>query len=291
MRRQEVQVVAGPTIDTAEIGAADSDRICQHRHEHRLQLARRRTDDTQHLRCCGLLLQGLPQFIEQPRILNGDDGLIGEGLEKRNLLIRKRFNFGTSNLDCSNRHSLAQQWNTSHRPMSLPLRHGASFGKFLGLRLEIKYVDRPPLENGAACNTPTRARETNADFSRNRTPVGGRTQVLPVELENRHVVCFAEARRTPDDNLQHGLEFGRRSADDFENLRCRRPLFQRLVSSRVSRATSVSWPAADELRRRTAFGALRRFRATVLRRRVLTGSPPALERRLIAFPSAQDEAS
>jgi len=40
---------------------------------------------------------------------------------------------------------------------------------------------------------------------------------------------------------------------------------------------------------RTAFGALRRFSVTVLRRRVLTGSPPALERRLIA-PSAQDKA-
>jgi hypothetical protein len=39
------------------------------------------------------------------------------------------------------------------------------------------------------------------------------------------------------------------------------------------------------------FGALPRFRAAVLRRRVLTGSPPALERRLIASPEAQDKAS
>jgi hypothetical protein len=35
---------------------------------------------------------------------------------------------------------------------------------------------------------------------------------------------------------------------------------------------------------RPAFGALLRFRAAVLRRRVLTGTPPALERRLIASP-------
>jgi hypothetical protein len=59
----------------------------------------------------------------------------------------------------------------------------------------------------------------------------------------------------------------------------------------VSRATSVSWLAAEGLRRRTAFGASRRFSVTVLRRRVLTGSPPALERRLIAFPKGQDKAS
>jgi hypothetical protein len=60
--------------------------------------------------------------------------------------------------------------------------------------------------------------------------------------------------------------------------------------SRVSRATSVSWPAGG-LRRTAAFGALLRFRAAVLRRRVLTGSPPALERRLIASPETQDKAS
>jgi hypothetical protein len=60
--------------------------------------------------------------------------------------------------------------------------------------------------------------------------VGGCTQVLPVQLENRHVVCFAEARRTPDDDVQHRLEFGRRSADDSKNFRCRRPLFKRLVT-------------------------------------------------------------
>jgi hypothetical protein len=48
-----------------------------------------------------------------------------------------------------------------------------------------------------------------------------RTQVLPVKFENDHVGCFTEARRTPDDDLQRGLEFGQRSADDFKNLRCR----------------------------------------------------------------------
>jgi hypothetical protein len=95
--------------------------------------------------------------------------------------------------------------------------------------LEVDYVDRPPLENDAACNTPTRARETKADFYRNHPPVGGRTQVLPVEFENGHVVGFAEARRTLDDNLQHGLELGRRSADDLQDLGRRRLPLERLI--------------------------------------------------------------
>jgi hypothetical protein len=87
-----------------------------------------------------------------------------------------------------------------------------------------------PLENGAACNTPARARETSADILQNRTPMGGYSYVLPVDFKNGHVDRFAEARRTPGDNLQHGLEVGRRSADDLENLRCRRLLFERLVT-------------------------------------------------------------
>jgi hypothetical protein len=63
------------------------------------------------------------------------------------------------------------------------------------------------------------------------------------------------------------------------------------LNSRVSRAMFVSLPTADELRRRTSFGAAPVLRATFLRRRALTGSPPALGRRLIASPYARDKAS
>jgi hypothetical protein len=118
----------------------------------------------QHLRGRCLLLQRLPQFIEQPRILNGDNGLGGKRFEKRNLLIRKWFNLGTSKHNCSDRHPLAQQRRAKDRPVSQPLRERASFGKFLRLSLEINYMDRPSLENDAACDSPTRARETNADI-------------------------------------------------------------------------------------------------------------------------------
>jgi hypothetical protein len=88
----------------------------------------------------------------------------GEGLEKRNLPIRKRMSFGASKLNCSDRHPLAQQRRAKDRVVSQPLREGASFGKFLRLSLEINYMDRPSLENDAACDMPTRARETNADI-------------------------------------------------------------------------------------------------------------------------------
>src|SRR5262249_23359030 len=61
--------------------------------------------------------------------------------------------------------------------------------------------------------------------------------------------------------------------------------------SRVSRATSVSSLGTKEPRAPTDSGALRRFGVTALWRCDLADLPPALERRLIAFPKAQDKAS
>jgi hypothetical protein len=51
--------------------------------------------------------RALAQLVQQPRVLDSDHGLVGEGPKKRNLLIRKRINFGTSKLNCSDRHSVA----------------------------------------------------------------------------------------------------------------------------------------------------------------------------------------
>jgi hypothetical protein len=66
----------------------------------RLQLARRARDNFQHLGGRRLLLQGfaqiiraLPQLVEEPRVLDGDDGLGGEILDKLDLLIGERPDF------------------------------------------------------------------------------------------------------------------------------------------------------------------------------------------------------
>ena len=79
---------------TNPCGALD-DRI-----EHRLHVRGRAADDAEHLGCCRLMLQGLAQFriallqfLEQADVLDGDDRLVSESLEKRNLLIRKWTNF------------------------------------------------------------------------------------------------------------------------------------------------------------------------------------------------------
>ena len=62
--------------------------------KHRLHVRRRAADDTEHLGRCGLMLQGLAQFriallqfFEQPHVLDGDDGLVRKGFEKRDLFL------------------------------------------------------------------------------------------------------------------------------------------------------------------------------------------------------------
>ena len=81
----------------AELGLANARGVGQHGLEHRLQLARRAADDLEHLGGRRLLLQRLGQLararlhlLEQPRVLDGDDGLVGEGLEQFDLAVRER---------------------------------------------------------------------------------------------------------------------------------------------------------------------------------------------------------
>ena len=38
-------------------------------------------------------MQGFAEFVEEARVLNGDNRLIGEGLDKFDLLARERSNF------------------------------------------------------------------------------------------------------------------------------------------------------------------------------------------------------
>ena len=87
--------VAKPTV--AELGAADARRIFQHGTETPAPVARRAGDDLQHLGGRGLLLQrlaeivgALAQFVEQPRVLDGDHGLRGEILHQLDLLVGER---------------------------------------------------------------------------------------------------------------------------------------------------------------------------------------------------------
>src|SRR4029079_2193236 len=64
--------------------------------EHRLHVRGRSADDPEYFRRCRLVFEGLTQFgvalldfFKQADVLDGDDGLVGKGLEKSYLLFRE----------------------------------------------------------------------------------------------------------------------------------------------------------------------------------------------------------
>ena len=73
-----------------EGGPAQPHRLFQHRIEHRRQIAGRGVDDLQHLGGRGLLFQRLALFGHQPRVLDRDHRLIGEGADKFDLPVGER---------------------------------------------------------------------------------------------------------------------------------------------------------------------------------------------------------
>ena len=82
--------------------------IFRHHIQYRLDIRWRAGDHAQNLARRRLLLQRFGQlaiasieFVEQPDVLDGDDRLASEGLEKFDLLIGKRANFGAADQDRS----------------------------------------------------------------------------------------------------------------------------------------------------------------------------------------------
>ena len=97
-------------IDPTHLCRALDDRI-----EYRLYVRGRTADDAEHLGSGRLMLKGLAQFCvalldlrEQPHVLDGDDGLICKGFEKRDLLVGERSDFRAANQDRSNRNTFPQ---------------------------------------------------------------------------------------------------------------------------------------------------------------------------------------
>ena len=83
--------------------------------KHRLHVIRRTGDHLQDVGGGGLPLQRFPGLVEQPHILDGDHGLIGEGPDQFDLLWRKRVNSGSAQSDRANWPPLPHQRHAEYR--------------------------------------------------------------------------------------------------------------------------------------------------------------------------------
>ena len=91
---RDIQPFTVPAIDVAEARAADANSVFEHRRKNRFKLAGRAGYNAQHFRRRRLLLQRFRQLLrtllfglEQPRVLDGDHGLVGEALLEGKLIV------------------------------------------------------------------------------------------------------------------------------------------------------------------------------------------------------------
>jgi hypothetical protein len=129
----------------AELGSANADRIRQHGFEHRLELARRAGDRPQDLAGRRLLLQRLgeivgtlAQLVEQPGVLDGDDGLGGKVLDQFDLLVGEGANLLAVDDDRADNLVSPQQRHDDVRPCPTQ-SDGRRTGQF---RRRIRLLDR-----------------------------------------------------------------------------------------------------------------------------------------------------
>src|SRR5262249_26211828 len=104
-------------LDSTLVGRAKPSGRLRQRVQHRRKIEGRSRNDLENVRGRRLLLQrfsevtrALTQFIEQPRILDGDDGLGGEILYQRNLFVGKGTNFLTIDRNGTDQLIIFEHW-------------------------------------------------------------------------------------------------------------------------------------------------------------------------------------
>src|SRR5262249_49934881 len=226
------------TIEAEEAGllrSAQPHRVLGNRVENRLEIRGRAGDHTQDLTRCRLLLQRLgqltiplPQLVEQADVLDGDDGLVGEGLEERHLAVGERPDFEATDEDHADRLALAHERDAERGPMSRP--HGviAPQGELRAADGEVVHVNGPPVEDGVGRDPASVPGRWLAPAEGYRPVVSPHAQVLSFPQAEPRVIGLAQPCRAADDRVEDRLHVAERARDHPEDLAGRRLLLERL---------------------------------------------------------------
>src|SRR5262249_29411825 len=122
------------------VGATKAASRFNERLQHRFKIEGRAADDLQHIGGRGLLLEGLAEFVEQPGVLDRDDGLIREGLDHRELLGGEGSNLRTPHRNRTHEDTFATHRHTEKGPDAAATRSlGEGAPVRIGLRIEDLY--------------------------------------------------------------------------------------------------------------------------------------------------------
>src|SRR6516225_4481309 len=115
-----------------------------------------------------LTIERLLRLGEQAHILDGDNGLVGEGLEQGNLPLSEEASLGAPENDRADRDTLSHQRNAQYRAEArAPCVLGA-LGKLVRRGLHVGDLDRPPLEYRSTSDRPADQRKTELGHGPNR---------------------------------------------------------------------------------------------------------------------------
>ena len=188
-----------------------------------MQVEGRATDDLQHFRSRGLLLQGLRDFararlhlVKQPHVVDRDHRLISEGGDEVDLLFREGFDFPALQGDDADRSAFAQQRNAEKRA-KLTDRLGIKARVFrIGER--VVNLDRPAFEhrspaNGAPVGCDRLLVDNCEHFLRMAGDCGDVIEFVLAKRAHDRRIGVAQPHRGLDDRLEDWLRLRRCAAD------------------------------------------------------------------------------
>ncbi len=223
----------------AKLSITESPRILGDRVKDRLDIGGRAGDHAQNLARRRLLLEGLGEVAvaslelpEQADVLDGDDGLIGEGLQQLDLAVGEGPGRRSRHRDGADRLTLSDHRHRQHAPVArCP---GQVLELVVAILQNVRVVTDHPTYD-CPVGRPVGARLARKGPLDSRDPGGVgqavvRRQLDEVAVEARHrtPLGVAQPERANGDRVEDGLDVGGRARDDAQNLAGRRPLLEGL---------------------------------------------------------------
>ena len=233
VRSRERQTCPLPPDEWTHARPAKSRRVFNQGIENRLQVKRRATDDFQNFAGRGLLIQSLGeiavaflQFFEEPYVLDGNDGLVCEGFQQSDLLIREWANFGAADQNSADRTPFSLQRGDQYGSKTLPVQGNLNIRKLRCPERQVLNVDQFIVDDRPARNRTSGNRQFARHKKRDRSLMGHQTKNVALHNSNRRVVRTAQPGGAIRDGVQHRLDIRRRTGNDAKNFTRRSLLLQ-----------------------------------------------------------------